>query len=121
LWVILLLKEDHGLSNVHRSAHSKAEANPMKKKITPKKIRKALIKGHRAIEKQREGTHLMLETIKAAQAAQKLEELLADPQIVQQLRDWRTNIRKRERDSDIWGPLNQEEETVLALLEEYLV
>jgi hypothetical protein len=36
----------------------------MKKKITPKKIRKALIKGHRAIEKQREGTHLMLETIK---------------------------------------------------------
>jgi hypothetical protein len=64
LWVILLLKEDHGLSNVHRSAHSKAEANPMKKKITPKKIRKALIKGHRAIEKQREGTHLMLETIK---------------------------------------------------------
>ena len=64
---------------------------------------------------------LLLEAIKLAQASQKLEELLTDPKIVQKLRDWRTNIRERERDSDIWGPLNQEEETVLALLEEYLV
>jgi hypothetical protein len=35
LWVILLLKEDHGLSNVHRSAESKADEEKTRSQEVP--------------------------------------------------------------------------------------
>ena len=91
----------------------------MKKKTIPKKIRKKMIKWWRSREEDRD-TRMILERLKAAQAAQKLEEiLLADPQITQYMLDWRTEIR--ERDLEVWGPLTQDEEALLNLLEEYLV
>jgi hypothetical protein len=92
----------------------------MKKTNIPKKIRKKMIKWWRSREEDREYTRMILERLKAAQAAQKLEEiLLADPQITQYMLDWRTEIR--ERDLEVWGPLTQDEEALLNLLEEYLV
>ncbi len=109
------LKEDHGLSNVHRSADSKADEEKNHSQEDPQKDDKMV-----AVKGGRPDTRMILERLKAAQAAQKLEEiLLADPQITQYMLDWRTEIR--ERDLEVWGPLTQDEEALLNPLEEYLV
>ncbi len=51
-----------------------------------------------ANEKHRESTRMLLEGSKEAQAAQKLEEsFLAHPQLAQEVRDYCTRIREREK------------------------